>query len=110
MNRPNSSSNNNKLVKKPKEIERPPWRSTATVPKVDKNALLKAKLLDASRRAIKASKQSNISTQTDPIPVKLMKEASIEIQNDLILMCDQECLTDGTITVKDSSGNCKKIH
>lgn len=44
---------NVKMIKKQpkdKEPERPPWRATlSATAKVDRNALLKAKLLDASR-------------------------------------------------------------
>lgn len=38
------------IKKVPKEPERPPWRASAAPPiKVDKSALLRARLLDASR-------------------------------------------------------------
>jgi len=40
-----------KALKKPKEVERPPWRpgNSNTAALAAKNSLLKAKLLDASR-------------------------------------------------------------
>ncbi|ALC46850.1 CG42633, partial [Drosophila busckii] len=80
---------------KENESKRPPWRavSVSTLPKPDKNALLRAKLLDASRR-LRAGK-SNVAIQTDFVPTKLMKEASIGAQIDLILFKDVGILTDG---------------
>lgn len=43
------------------ESKRPPWRavSISTLPKPDKNALLRAKLLDASRQVLKNKKKKN---------------------------------------------------
>ncbi|XP_030243615.1 uncharacterized protein LOC115563971 [Drosophila navojoa] len=85
---------------KENEAKRPPWRavSVSTLPKPDKNALLRAKLLDASRR-LRAGK-SNVSVQTDFIPVKLMKEATTSAQDDLILLRDIGILTDGQYSIK----------
>lgn len=131
---PIRNSNSRKTVKKSKEPkkdeERPPWRPVSVAPpsKADKNSLLKAKLLDASRyiyfpqnyhkfsfinklkirrRALRAQKQTNVYTQTDAIPTKLMREAEINVQSDLIETKDKEITTDGSISIKPSDGSCK---
>ncbi|KNC28764.1 hypothetical protein FF38_05053 [Lucilia cuprina] len=78
------------------ESKRPPWRavSISTLPKPDKNALLRAKLLDASRR-LRATKTA-VGVQTDIVPTKLMKEVSLGAQTDLILLKEVGMLTDGS--------------
>ncbi|TMW49808.1 hypothetical protein DOY81_005117 [Sarcophaga bullata] len=75
------------------ESKRPPWRavSISTLPKPDKNALLRAKLLDASRR-LRATKTA-VGVQTDNVPTKLMKEVSLGAQTDLILFKEVDILT-----------------
>ncbi|KAH8358493.1 hypothetical protein KR093_000470, partial [Drosophila rubida] len=85
---------------KENEAKRPPWRavSVSTLSKPDKNALLRAKLLDASRR-LRAGK-ANVALQTDFVPTKLLKEASIGPQYDLILYKDVGILTDGQYSIK----------
>ncbi|XP_022219414.2 uncharacterized protein LOC111072085 isoform X2 [Drosophila obscura] len=82
-------------AEKENESKRPPWRavSVSTLTKPDKSALLRAKLLDASRR-LRAGK-ANVGLQTDFVPTKLMKEASVDVQKDLILHKDIGILTDG---------------
>lgn len=94
------------------EKERPPWRTVVIAPpsKVNKNALLKAKILDATRRALLAQKINHIGTQTDAYAT-LMREKSIGVQKDLIQMLDKSADTDGTITIrKDRPGGCKYLH
>ncbi|XP_034661286.1 uncharacterized protein LOC117896865 [Drosophila subobscura] len=85
---------------KENEAKRPPWRavSVSTLTKPDKSALLRAKLLDASRR-LRAGK-ANVGLQTDFVPTKLMKEASVDTQHDLILYKDIGILTDGQYSRK----------
>ncbi|XP_017083522.1 uncharacterized protein LOC108116243 [Drosophila eugracilis] len=85
---------------KENEAKRPPWRavSVSTLTKPDKSALLRAKLLDASRR-LRAGK-ANVALQTDFVPTKLMKEASFGVQKDLILSKDIGILTDGQYSKK----------
>ncbi|XP_023173619.2 uncharacterized protein LOC111601321 [Drosophila hydei] len=85
---------------KENEAKRPPWRavSVSTLPKPDKNALLRAKLLDASRR-LRAGK-TNVALQTDFVPVKLMKEATTSAQDDLILLKSVGILTDGQYSIR----------
>ncbi|XP_016990011.1 uncharacterized protein LOC108052180 [Drosophila rhopaloa] len=85
---------------KENEAKRPPWRavSVSTLTKPDKSALLRAKLLDASRR-LRAGK-ANVALQTDFVPTKLMKEASFGVQEDLILHKDIGILTDGQYSKK----------
>ncbi|EDW83982.2 uncharacterized protein Dwil_GK13392 [Drosophila willistoni] len=82
------------------EAKRPPWRavSVSTLSKPDKNALLRAKLLDASRR-LRAGK-ANVALQTDIVPTKLMKEKSLGAQSDLILYKEIGILTDGQYSKK----------
>ncbi|KAJ6639253.1 hypothetical protein Bhyg_11995, partial [Pseudolycoriella hygida] len=87
----------NRQIKKAKEPEkeRPPWKpvSIATPSKADKNALLKAKILDATRRALISQRIAHTSCQTDPIPSR-----------------DQQVETDGSVTIKkESPGGCEKI-
>lgn len=89
--------------------ERPPWRTVIIAPpqKVNKNALLKAKILDATRRALLAQKINHVATQTDA-HATLMREKSIGVQKDLIQMLDKSEHTDGTVTIrKDRPGGCK---
>lgn len=88
---------------------RPPWRAVLIAPpqKVNKNALLKAKILDATRRALLAQKINHIGTQTDAYAT-LLREKSIGVQKDLIRMVDKSEDTDGTITIrKDRPGGRK---
>lgn len=91
------------------EKERPPWRTTATNTQTvaRRNALLKAKILDATRRALLAQRILHVGTQTD-FGAILMREKSIDAQNDLIQMVDKSEDTDGTITIcRDRPGGCK---
>ncbi|XP_037918843.1 uncharacterized protein LOC119656550 isoform X2 [Hermetia illucens] len=87
-----------------KDDKRPPWRmaSVSTLPKADKSALLRAKLLDASRR-MRAGK-NQIGIQTDLIPTKVMKEVPTQIYESLIPLEDKEILTDGTIAIRPDGG------
>lgn len=59
---------------------------------------------------MRAQKQTNVYTQTDAIPTKLMREAEINVQNDLIETMDKEITTDGSISIKPSDGSCKFFH
>lgn len=98
-----------KKQSKEAEKERPPWRSatTSTQPEAKRNALLKAKILDASRRALLAQRISHIATQTESGAI-LMREKSIDVQKDLIRMVDKSEDTDGAITIRrDRPGGCK---
>ncbi|XP_037946801.1 uncharacterized protein LOC119678812 [Teleopsis dalmanni] len=70
----------------------------STLPKPDKNAILRAKLLDASRR-LRAGK-TTVAIQADITPTKLMKEVNLGTQVDLILYKDVGILTDGSYTIK----------
>lgn len=91
------------------DIERPPWRAVLIAPpqKVNKNALLKAKILDATRRALLAQKINHVGTQTDAYTT-LLREKAIGVQKDLIRMVDKSEHTDGTITIrKDRPGGRK---
>lgn len=83
------------------EKERPPWRTViaATQPKVNKNALLKAKILDATRRALLAQKICHIGIQTEP-STTLVREQSIGVQKDLIRKIDKSMDTDGVVTIR----------
>lgn len=56
---------------------------------------------------MRAQKQTNVYTQTDAIPTKLMREAEINVQSDLIETKDKEITTDGSISIKPSDGSCK---
>ncbi|XP_055322630.1 uncharacterized protein LOC129578312 [Sitodiplosis mosellana] len=88
------------------DVERPPWRAVLIAPpqKVNKNALLKAKILDATRRALLAQKINHVATQTDAYAT-LLREKAIGVQKDLIRMVDKAEHTDGTITIrKDRPG------
>ncbi|XP_055848676.1 uncharacterized protein LOC129913822 isoform X2 [Episyrphus balteatus] len=89
-----------KRMKDEGDKKRPPWKSVSvsTLPKADKNALLRAKLLDASRR-LRLSKLS-IAIQVDLPIYKPSNTIGIPIQNDLILKHDVSILTDGSITLK----------
>lgn len=91
------------------DIERPPWRAVLIAPpqKVNKNALLKAKILDATRRALLAQKINHVGTQTDAYTT-LLREKAVGVQKDLIRMVDKSEHTDGTITIrKDRPGGRK---
>lgn len=71
---------------------------------MNKNALLKAKILDATRRALLAQKINHVGTQTDAYAT-LLREKAIGVQKDLIRMVDKSEHTDGTITIrKDRPG------
>lgn len=102
-----------RTVRKPsKEVqkdERPPWRTVIKAPpiKVNKNALLKAKLLDVTRRALLAQKITHTGTQTDTTAT-LLREKSIGVQKDLIRMKDKAVETDGLMTIrKETPGGCE---
>lgn len=86
------------------ESKRPPWRSVAnpTPIKVNKNALLKAKILDATRRALLAQRINHISTQTDQpySTTMLMRDQETDIQKDLIGLEDKSMETDGAVTLR----------
>lgn len=100
-----------KKTTKETEKERPPWRSavTTSASKPNKNALLKAKILDATRRALLAQRITHIGTQTESTAT-LLREKSIGVQNDLILMLDKCEDTDGQITIRnDRPGGCEFI-
>lgn len=88
-------------TKEPFEKERPPWRTviTAAPQKVNKNALLRAKILDATRRALLAQKICHIGIQTEPTTA-LVREQSIDVQKDLIRKMDKAMDTDGVITIR----------
>lgn len=93
-----------------KEPPRPPWRSVAAVTpiKVNKNALLKAKILDATRRALLAQRITHTGTQTDPFKLAvLMREKQTDIQKDLIGLEDKSMETDGAVTLRqECPGGC----
>lgn len=100
---------NSKNSRKSSKEERPPWRTVIIAPpqKVNKNALLKAKILDATRRALLAQKINHVATQTDAYAT-LLREKATGVQKDLILMHDKSADTDGTITIrKDRPGGCE---
>lgn len=82
------------------EKERPPWQMVITAPprKVNKNALLKAKILDATRRALLAQKICHIGIQTEPT-TSFVREKSIDTY-DLIRKNDKAVDTDGVITIR----------
>lgn len=88
-------------TKEAAEKERPPWRTviTAAPQKVNKNALLKAKILDATRRALLAQRICHIGVQTEPTTT-LMREQSIGVQNDLIRKVDKSMDTDGVVMIR----------
>lgn len=105
----NRSASKSNRKSKDAEKQRPPWRTVIIAPpqKVNKNALLKAKILDATRRALLAQKINHVATQTDAYAT-LLREKAIGVQKDLILMHDKSEDTDGTITIrKDRPGGCK---
>ncbi|XP_055905512.1 uncharacterized protein LOC129941001 isoform X2 [Eupeodes corollae] len=89
-----------KRLKDDGDKKRPPWKSVSvsTLPKADKNALLRAKLLDASRR-LRLSKLS-IAIQVDLPIYKPSRTIGIPVQSDLIPKRDVSILTDGSITIK----------
>lgn len=95
--RKSSRENTKELIEK----ERPPWRTVimAAPQKVNKNALLKAKILDATRRALLAQKICHIGVQTEP-STTLVREQSIDVQKDLIRKMDKAMDTDGVITIR----------
>lgn len=101
-----------KEVKEGKEPERPPWRSVANVTpiKVNKNALLKAKILDATRRALLAQRITHMATQTDPIfTTVLLREKQTDIQKDLIGLEDKGMETDGAVMIRQEyPGGCTR--
>lgn len=69
--------------------------------------MLKAKILDATRRALLAQKINHVATQTDAYAT-MLREKSTGVQDDLIVMLDKCEATDGTITIrKDRPGGCK---
>lgn len=88
-------------TKEATEKERPPWRTVivAAPQKVNKNALLKAKILDATRRALLAQKICHIGIQTEPTTT-LVREQSIDVQTDLIRKMDKSMDTDGVVTIR----------
>lgn len=122
-----------KKANKESDKERPPWRpvSVATPSKADKNALLKAKILDATRynfnikllsnvlnsikinvidrRALIFQKIANASTQTDSVQTKLFRDADNDVQIDLILQQDRSVETDGAVTIRpENLGGCNE--
>lgn len=108
-NRPIAKSSRKSSKTDSEKDGRPPWRAVLIAPpqKVNKNALLKAKILDATRRALLAQKINHVGTQTDAYAT-LLREKSIGVQKDLIRMVDKSEHTDGTITIrKDRPGGCK---
>ncbi|XP_053970013.1 uncharacterized protein LOC128871887 [Anastrepha ludens] len=90
---------------KDEEAKRPPWRavSVSTLPKPDKNALLRAKLLDASRR-LRAGRTS-IGLQTNLEPTKLLRDVNLGAQTDLVFLKHKGVLTDGFYTKKTDDGH-----
>lgn len=54
-----------------------------------------------------SQKITHTSTQTDSIPVRLMRDAVSDVQSDLILQQDKCVDTDGAITIKQENlGGC----
>lgn len=92
-----------------KENERPPWSgvSVSTLPKPNKEALLKARLLDATRRM--RDKKSSTLSQTDEVAIKVTKDGDTMVGNDLILMEDKANITDGSIVLTENTGQCELI-
>lgn len=82
--------------------DRPPWRTVVTAPpsKANKSAILKARILDATRRALLAQRISHIGTQTDDERATLLREKAIDVQTDLIETHDKAADTDGTVTIR----------
>lgn len=77
--------------------------------KVNKNALLKAKILDATRRALLAQRINHMGTQTEhPFSTTmLMREKQTDIQSDLIGLTDASMETDGAVTLRqECPGGC----
>lgn len=96
-------------LSKENDKERPPFRTVATaaVPKVNKKALMKAKILDATRRALLAQRIGNVATQTEPRTI-LVRDQCIDAQRDLIKTCDKSFETDGELTIrKENPTGCK---
>lgn len=106
---PNRRTKPNRKLSKESDKERPPWRTVITAPpaKINKNALLKAKILDATRRALLAQRICHVGTQTD-MKATLVREKEIDVQKDLIEMFDKSMDTDGAVTIrKEYSSGCK---
>lgn len=58
-------------------------------------------------RRLRAGK-STVSSQTDIVPTKLLKEVNLDVQSDLIDYNDVGILTDGSYMMKrEGSGECK---
>lgn len=95
--------------KKLKENERPPWSgvSVSTLPKPNKQALQKARLLDATRRL--RDKKSSTSVQTEEVAIKVTKDETTMVDDDLILMVDKANITDGSIVLTENTGQCELI-
>lgn len=92
-----------------KENERPPWSgvSVSTLPKPNKEALMKARLLDATRRM--RDKKSSTLSQTDEVAIKVTKDGDTMVGNDLIVMEDKANITDGSIVLTENTGQCELI-
>lgn len=90
-----------------KENQRPAWSgvSVSTLPKPNKEALMKAKLLDATRRM--RDKKSSSFVQTDEVAIKITKDADTMVGRDLILMEDKANITDGSIVLTENTGQCE---
>lgn len=90
-----------------KENERPPWAgvSVSTLPKPNKDALRKARLLDATRRM--KDKKSSTLVQTDEVAIKVTKDENTMVGDDLILMEDKANITDGSIVLTENTGQCE---
>lgn len=71
--------------------------------------MLKAKILDATRRALLAQRITHMGTQTDPFKLAvLMREKTTDIQKDLIGLEDKSMETDGAVTLRqECPGGCK---
>ncbi|XP_055374571.1 uncharacterized protein LOC129607548 [Condylostylus longicornis] len=87
-----------------KEEKRPPWQgpSLSTLNKPDKDALLRAKLLDVTRRMRQS--RNTVSTQTENLSTKLMKEVCTDVPYDLVNMIDAEVATDEWVTLRHAEG------
>lgn len=80
--------------------------------KVNKNALLKAKILDATRRALLAQRINHIGTQTEnPYSTTIaVREQQTDIQKDLIGLEDKSMETEGAVTMRqECPGGCEYI-
>lgn len=91
------------------ESERPPWKGTSvsTLPKANKEALLKAKLLDATRRM--RDKKTSTLVQTDEVAIKITRDGDTMVGNDLIIMEDKANITDGSIMLTENTGECELV-